>query len=104
MAASLAGAFTGLADNSSAIYYNPAGIAFQKGVGFRLNVTYSKYKVTAESKEEQIVGLYDSVNEQLQGFFLSPGMCLTDSALASAHFHPIRRNALATQLARRATQ
>ena len=27
-AASLAGAFTGLADNSSAIYYNPAGIAF----------------------------------------------------------------------------
>jgi long-chain fatty acid transport protein len=71
-AASMSGAYVGLADNSSAIYYNPAGIAFQKGVGFRLNVTYSKYKVTAESKEEQNAGLYDSIDERLQGsFFIS---------------------------------
>ncbi len=39
---SVPGAYVGLADNSSAIYYNPAGIAFQKGVGFRINLTYSK--------------------------------------------------------------
>ncbi len=71
-AATMSGAYVGLADNSSAIYYNPAGIAFQKGVGFRINLTYSKYKVTAESNEEQSLGSYDSVDERLQGsFFVS---------------------------------
>jgi len=48
-AASMSGAFVGLADNTSAIYYNPAGIAFQTGVGFQINMAYSKYKVIAES-------------------------------------------------------
>jgi hypothetical protein len=37
-AATLAGTFTGREDNTSAIYYNPAGLAFQSGLGFRLNV------------------------------------------------------------------
>lgn len=71
-AACMSGAYVGLADNSSAIYYNPAGIAFQQGIGFCVNVIYSKFKVTAESKEEQGAGLYDSVNERLLGsFFVS---------------------------------
>ena len=71
-AATMSGAYVGLADNSSAIYYNPAGIAFQKGVGFRINLTYSKYKVTAESNAEQDSGSYDSLDERLQGsFFVS---------------------------------
>jgi long-chain fatty acid transport protein len=71
-AATMSGAYVGLADNSSAIYYNPAGIAFQKGVGFRINVIYSKYKVTAESNAEQDSGSYDSVDERLQSsFFVS---------------------------------
>jgi long-chain fatty acid transport protein len=71
-AASLSGAYVALADNSSAIFYNPAGIAFQKGVGFRLNGTYSKFKITAESNEQQSAGSYDSVDEKLLGsFFIS---------------------------------
>jgi long-chain fatty acid transport protein len=71
-AASMSGAFVGLADNTSAIYYNPAGIAFQKGVGFQINMTYSKYKATAESNAEQDSASYDSVNEHLLGsFFVS---------------------------------
>jgi long-chain fatty acid transport protein len=71
-AACMSGAFVGLADNSSAIYYNPAGIAFQKGIGFRINGTYSKYNVKAESKEGIDSGSYDSLDEILQGsFFVS---------------------------------
>ncbi len=71
-AASMSGAYVGLADNTSAIYYNPAGIVFQTGVGLRINTTYSKYKVTAESNAELGSGSYDSSDESLLGsFFIS---------------------------------
>ncbi len=71
-AATMSGAYAGLVDNSSAIYYNPAGIAFQKGVDFRLNVSYCNYKVTAESTGEMGSGSHESANGQLQGsFFIS---------------------------------
>jgi long-subunit fatty acid transport protein len=52
-AATMANAYVGLADNPSAIYYNPAGIAFQEGVGLRLNMTYSRVKEKAEVDTEQ---------------------------------------------------
>jgi long-chain fatty acid transport protein len=52
-AATMAGAFVGRADNTSAIFYNPAGLAFQKGLGFRVNVTYYNYTVDAGSEEPQ---------------------------------------------------
>jgi long-chain fatty acid transport protein len=52
-AATMAGAFVGRADNTTAIFYNPAGLAFQKGVGFRVNVTYYNYTVEAGSEEPQ---------------------------------------------------
>jgi long-chain fatty acid transport protein len=52
-AATLAGAFVGRADNATALYYNPAGLAFQKGLGFRVNVSYYNYTVSAESAEFQ---------------------------------------------------
>lgn len=56
-AATMAGAFVGRADNTSAIFYNPAGLAFQKGLGFRVNVNYYKYTVEAESQEPQRTAL-----------------------------------------------
>ena len=51
-AATLAGAFTGRADNTSAIYYNPAGLAFQSGLGFRVNVVYFDLKHSAYVPDE----------------------------------------------------
>jgi long-chain fatty acid transport protein len=52
-ATTMAGAFVGRADNTAAIFYNPAGLAFQKGLGFRINVGYYNYTVEAGSKEPQ---------------------------------------------------
>lgn len=52
-AATMAGAFVGRADNTTALFYNPAGLAFQKGLGFRVNVSYYNYTVAAESVEFQ---------------------------------------------------
>ncbi len=52
-AATMAGAFVGRADNATALYYNPAGLAFQRGLGFRVNVSYYNYTVSAESAEFQ---------------------------------------------------
>ena len=52
-AATMAGAFVGRADNTTAIFYNPAGLAFQKGLGFRVNVAYYNYTVEAGSEEPQ---------------------------------------------------
>ncbi len=50
-AATMAGAFVGRADNTTAIFYNPAGLAFQKGLGFRVNVAYYNYTVEAGSED-----------------------------------------------------
>ncbi len=50
-AATMAGAFVGRADNTSAIFYNPAGLVFQKGLSFKVNVGYYNYSVKAVSKE-----------------------------------------------------
>jgi long-chain fatty acid transport protein len=66
-AATMAGAFVGRADNTTAIYYNPAGLAFQKGLGFRVNVAYYNYTVNAGSEEPQRTDL--SSEPQLIGSF-----------------------------------
>lgn len=64
-AATMAGAFVGRADNAAAIFYNPAGLAFQKGLGFRVNVAYYKYAVKAGSEEPQRTDM--SEEQQLIG-------------------------------------
>ena len=46
-AAALAGAFTAHADDASAIYYNPAGIAFLTGVRVKTNILFSDKTTTA---------------------------------------------------------
>jgi len=50
-AATMAGAFVGRADNTAAIFYNPAGLAFQKSLGFRINVIYHNYSIEGGSQE-----------------------------------------------------
>jgi len=46
-AASLGGAFTARADDISAIFYNPAGLAFLDGVGFKTNLTFGNRTIGA---------------------------------------------------------
>jgi long-chain fatty acid transport protein len=66
-AATMAGAFVGCAENTTAIYYNPAGLTFQSGLSFRINVSYYNYDVKAEldephsfdqSSEPQLIGSF----------------------------------------------
>ncbi len=63
--ATMAGAFVGRADNTEAIFDNPAGLAFQKGLGFRINVSYYSYAVKAGSEEPQRTDM--SSEQQLIG-------------------------------------
>ena len=46
-AAALGGAFTGKADDISAIFYNPAGLAFLGGMRLKTNLTFSARKMNA---------------------------------------------------------
>lgn len=47
-AAAMGGAFVALTDDASAVYYNPAGLAFSSGIMLRANICYPKMTVTAE--------------------------------------------------------
>jgi long-chain fatty acid transport protein len=47
-AAALGGAFAALADDASAVYYNPAGLAFSSGTMVRTNIYYPRVALTAE--------------------------------------------------------
>ncbi|MCG2815039.1 MAG: outer membrane protein transport protein, partial [Candidatus Aminicenantes bacterium] len=46
-AAALAGAHVAQADDASAIYYNPAGMVFLKGVRVKTNILFSSMTITA---------------------------------------------------------
>lgn len=46
-AAALGGAFTARADDITAVFYNPAGLAFLGGVGFKTNLTFANRKIGA---------------------------------------------------------
>lgn len=47
-AGTLGGAFVARADDASAVYYNPAGISFLKGVHIKFNTLYTKVTLSAE--------------------------------------------------------
>lgn len=68
-AGTFGGAFVARADDASAIYYNPAGISFLKGIQFKLNFFYSGSTLTAEREN-----------------FLSPVKSKTGQFLASGYF------------------
>ncbi|MCJ7680543.1 MAG: outer membrane protein transport protein [Candidatus Aminicenantes bacterium] len=64
-AAALAGAFVARADDTSAIYFNPAGIAFLDGLRIKTNVQFSPMKTTAFSPGTDFV--FTSAPLQIQG-------------------------------------
>lgn len=85
-AATLAGAFTGRADNTSAIYYNPAGIAFQKGLGFRINVIYYDPKHSAYVPDEDAT--YNSANSQFRGSLFVAYTFVDKISIGIGYFQP----------------
>jgi len=46
-AAAIGGAFIALADDATAVFYNPAGLAFSTGIMLRTNIYYPKTTLTA---------------------------------------------------------
>jgi long-chain fatty acid transport protein len=69
-AASLGGAFTAKADDLSAIYYNPAGLAFLKGLRIKTNLLVANRTVNAFLPERDVTVDSDP-REYLQNVFLS---------------------------------
>jgi long-chain fatty acid transport protein len=53
-AASLGGSFTARADDITAIYYNPAGLAFLEGVRFKTNLTFGSRKIRATRSDTDL--------------------------------------------------
>ena len=64
-AAALAGAFTARADDATAIFYNPAGMAFLDGFRIKTNIQYSSLKTTAFSPYTETS--FTSDPSQIQG-------------------------------------
>jgi len=69
-AASLGGAFTAKADDLSAIYYNPAGLAFLKGLRIKTNLLIGERTVDALLPEHGETVTSDP-REYIQNLFLS---------------------------------
>jgi long-chain fatty acid transport protein len=82
-AAALGGAFTARADDASALFYNPAGLAFLAGFRLKTNLTFADRKISAAWPEGG------------ETFRSSPNEILGAHALA---WQPIKRLTLATGL------
>ena len=73
-AAGLAGAFTGLANDPSAIYFNPAGISFISGMNIMLGSTF-----VTPSSQYQNPEYSNTIYKQKDLFFIVPQFFLTYS-------------------------
>lgn len=71
-AATLGGAFVARADDASAVYFNPAGLAFQPGIRFKFEITYSVLTTTAD-----IPGFADAPKSTSARFMPQPYVSLT---------------------------
>lgn len=72
-AASMSGAFLAKADDASALYYNPAGIAFHKGIRIKTNLYFNRLTTTASIPGEEFT--HTSNPFQFKGsFFLTWGI------------------------------
>ncbi|MEW5764574.1 MAG: OmpP1/FadL family transporter [Acidobacteriota bacterium] len=63
-ASALAGAFVAQADDPSAVFYNPAGMAFQKGMNLSFNLTYIRADV------KHLSPTYGTFQNNAKNFFL----------------------------------
>jgi len=66
-AAGLGGAFVARVDDASAIYYNPAGIAFLKGIRLESSIIYNN--LTSEAKYEGATTQMKSASSQIWGSY-----------------------------------
>ncbi|NIO49373.1 MAG: hypothetical protein GTN73_08080 [Candidatus Aminicenantes bacterium] len=64
-AATLGGAFVARVDDSSAVFYNPAGVAFLSGIRLKTNIHFLKLRLKAEYPGSQEP--YESTPFQLRG-------------------------------------
>ncbi len=72
-AATLGGAFVARADDCTAVYYNPAGLAFQSGFRFKVNLMFDYLRTTAHDQESGLVS--KSNTRQIRGaYFLNWGI------------------------------
>lgn len=85
-ASALAGAFVARADDTSAIYYNPAGIAFLDGFRIKTNVQFSPQKSTAFIPDTEHV--FSSTPLQLQGLHYVTWSPLDRLTLGFGMFNP----------------
>jgi long-chain fatty acid transport protein len=69
-AAALGGAFTARADDITSIYYNPAGLAFLKGLRVKTNLAFSRREIDAYVPEADKT-FESSLGTLLPNFFLS---------------------------------
>jgi long-chain fatty acid transport protein len=82
-AAGMGGAFTARADDASALFYNPAGLAFQGGIRLKTNLLFGRRTVTAvlpegsrtyRSNPSEIEGAHAVSWQALKGLSLGIGL------------------------------
>jgi long-chain fatty acid transport protein len=82
-AAGMGGAFTARADDASALFYNPAGLAFQSGIRLKTNLLFGRRTVTAvlpeggrtyRSNPSEIEGAHAVSWQALKGVSLGIGL------------------------------
>jgi len=85
-AAALAGAFVAGVDDASAIYYNPAGMAFLKGLRVKTNLLFSKLTTTAYSQDTDTT--YESNPFQFRGSHFLTWSPFDNLSLGIGGFNP----------------
>jgi len=85
-AATLGGAFVARADDVSAVYYNPAGMAFMGGIRFKVNMLFNFMKTNAYDLITDRT--YKSDPMQIQGAFYLTLQLLDRLTFGMGYFNP----------------
>jgi len=82
----LGGAFAARADDPTALFYNPAGLAFQKGLRLKTNFFFGQPGVTAAWPPTGVI--YESNPNQFRGSFAASWQFLNRMTLGLGFFMP----------------